>query len=65
MRHTIESNYDENIITYGCSAQILNLLAHDLGRDYENITKHIVQVHKYFRNHHLPKFYYEAAGGSA
>ncbi|GBN39480.1 hypothetical protein AVEN_243334-1 [Araneus ventricosus] len=50
-------------LTYGCSAHILNLLAKDLVKT--DITKHVTNILKYFRNHHLPKAWYHAEGGSA
>lgn len=49
------------IIQYGCSAHQLNLLAKDL--EITGIQQHIVQIVKYFRNHHLPSAWYKAAGG--
>ena len=42
----------ENLITYGCSAHYLNLLAEEISK--KDILKHIAEVHKYFRNHHVP-----------
>lgn len=41
-----------NIITYGCSAHILNLLYKDIIP--KQIATEIIRVHKYFRNHHQP-----------
>jgi uncharacterized protein YuzB (UPF0349 family) len=66
MREELEKgNDDDNIdvITYGCSAHLLNLLAKDLV--VGNVKEHVVQIIKYFRNTHLPKAWYHAAGGSA
>lgn len=63
MRKDLEDMPENNIISYGCSAHILNLLAHDLGKDFLSIQKHIVRVAKYFRNHHLAKSWYVRAGG--
>ena len=40
-----------NLIAYGCTAHILNLLAHDL--EIPHVKEHVVQVVKYFRNNHL------------
>lgn len=45
------SDADSNIITYGCSAHLLNLLAKDF--EMPNATKHIEKVVKYFRNYHF------------
>ncbi|CAH0563065.1 unnamed protein product [Brassicogethes aeneus] len=49
MRTNLES---DNLIQYGCSAHVLNLLALDL--DNSAVTDHILRVIKYFRNKHLP-----------
>lgn len=69
MRKNIKdsNNEQEFIVTYGCSAHILNLLAQDLGKNYDNEQnqKHVIYVLKYFRNHHLPKAWYNEAGGKA
>ncbi|CAH0547128.1 unnamed protein product [Brassicogethes aeneus] len=43
---------DVNIIQYGCSAHMLNLLAQDL--EIPEATQAIIKVIKYFRNKHLP-----------
>ncbi|KAL4083282.1 hypothetical protein QTP88_028611 [Uroleucon formosanum] len=50
-----------DIITYGCSAHILNLLAHDL--EVDSIKSNIKQVIKYFRNSHKIGAKYKQAGG--
>jgi hypothetical protein len=65
MRKNVEEMDRSNIICYGCSAHIMNLLAHDLGKDFGPIQKQIVSISKYFRNHHLQKFWYTEAGGSS
>lgn len=55
MRQDLELKYEsENscLISYGCSAHWLNLLGQDITPD--TIIKHVVEVHKYFRNHHAP-----------
>ena len=52
-----------NVITYGCSAHLLNLLAKDL--NVEDIMSHIVQIVKYFRNNHLARALLSTEGGSA
>lgn len=54
---------NKNIITYGCSAHYLNLLAHDL--QIKTIIENVKQINKYFRNHHFPAAKYKNAGGSA
>lgn len=40
------------LITYGCAAHWLNLLGQDITPS--SITKHVTDIHKYFRNHHAP-----------
>ena len=43
---------DNELITYGCSAHLLNLVGQDLTPS--NIICQIVEINKYFRNHHVP-----------
>ena len=50
----------EEIITYGCSAHLLNLLSQDM--QIKNIKEHITEIIKYFWNHHIPGSLYKAAG---
>lgn len=52
-----------DIITYGCSSHILNLLAHDL-EDLE-VKNNIKQIIKYFKFHHFPAAKYKELGGSS
>lgn len=52
----------DNIITYGCSAHLLNLLSQDM--QIKNIKEHITEIIKYFRNHHIPGSLYKQAGGA-
>lgn len=52
-----------DIITYGCSAHILNLLAHDI--EIPGIKKQIKTIMKYFRNTHFAAAKYKEAGGKA
>lgn len=61
MRSHLEKSEDVDIIQYGCSAHILNLLAKDL--EIPAVTTSIVKVIKYFRNHHIPAALYKQAGG--
>lgn len=54
MRELLENGgYNENlnVITYGCSAHILNLLANAV--KYPNVNEQVIQVIKYFRNNHF------------
>lgn len=50
-----------DIITYGCSSHIFNLLAHDIEKP--GVADHIKQIIKYFRNTHVPSAKYRQAGG--
>ncbi len=43
---------DSSLISYGCASHWLNLLGVDITPD--SVIKHIVDIQKYFRNHHLP-----------
>ena len=55
MRQDLGLKYEgENscLISYGCAAHWLNLLGQDITP--KTIIKHVVEVHKYFRNHHAP-----------
>lgn len=67
MRRDLQERCNSNIISYGCSAHCCNLLAQDFGKMNNNpkVKEHIMQILKYFKNHHLPKAWYEAANGSA
>ena len=40
------------MIFYGCSAHWMNLLPHDICP--VSIIKHVIEIQKYFRNHHQP-----------
>lgn len=61
MRRELEMQEDTDIIQYGCSAHLLNLLAGDV--EIKGVTKHIMKVVKYFRNKHLPAAWYKEAKG--
>lgn len=52
-----------DIITYGCSAHLLNLLSKDF--EIGIIKEHVVQIVKYFRNNHAASALYKAEGGRA
>ena len=56
MRAALEQE-DSGLITYGCASHWLNLLGHDLTKS--NVMKQIVEVQKYFRNHHKPNAWLE------
>jgi len=57
-----EDNQNGAIITYGCSAHMLNLLSADV--EVSGVKDEIVSIAKYFRNRHLPAAWFKAAGGS-
>lgn len=61
MRRNLEQREDIDVITYGCSAHLLNLLAHDM--EISNVKEHIVYVMKYFRNNHFALAEYRKEGG--
>lgn len=58
---------NDTILTYGCNAHMLNLFAHDVSKLKNNreVQQNVVKIIKFFRNHHLPKAWYEANGGTA
>ena len=56
-----ERSGGQDVITHGCSAHLLNLLAHDV--EIKGVKEHVVQIVKYFRNTHLPAAWYRATGG--
>lgn len=51
MRRLLDENEDLDIITYGCAAHILNLLANDIS--YPNVKEQVLQIIKHFRNNHF------------
>jgi len=51
-----------DIITYGCSAYILNLLAHDI--EILGIKSNIKKIMKYFRNTHFAAAKYKQANAT-
>ncbi|QQP50145.1 Transposase, partial [Caligus rogercresseyi] len=64
MRTNLEETLEhKKLVTYGCSAHILNLLAHDL--EIPNIKDQVVHVIKYFRNNHFASATYRADGNKA
>lgn len=60
MRKQLEADSD-CVVSYGCSAHYMNLLAKDV--EIKGVKEHVVHVMKYFRNCHLPGAWYKAAGG--
>lgn len=62
MRKTVEEKIGpKNVITYGCSAHLLNLLCKDL--QVKDVKEHVVQIVKYFRNNHLARAKFSQSGG--
>nr|XP_047140637.1 uncharacterized protein LOC124815858 [Hydra vulgaris] len=61
MRQVLSSERDI-IITYGCAAQMLNLLANNL--NIENVSKHVTQIIKCIRNNHQGGAIYKLGGGT-
>lgn len=67
MSKEIQTDTNNEIIAYGCGAHMLSLLSKDISKigNFTSIQQHIVQIIKFFRNHHLPKAYFESAGGTS
>lgn len=53
---------DRNLLVYGCNAHLLNLLGQDITPS--SVMKHVVEVQKYFRNHHQPSAWLCECDGS-
>lgn len=51
MKELLENKYPR-LITYGCSSHHMNLLEKVVTPN--SVLKHIVEVNKFFRNHHQP-----------
>jgi hypothetical protein len=51
MRHALHED-NSDLIVYGCSPHLLNMLGEDLTPTA--IMKHVKEVNKFFRNHHKP-----------
>lgn len=51
MRELVSEKYP-HIITYGCSAHYLNLVEKEVTP--KTVLKHIIEIQKFFRNHHQP-----------
>lgn len=62
MRQELARDDEAGIITYGCSAHLLNLFAHDI--ELPGVKEHIKQVVKYFRNTHFAGMRYKNEGGT-
>lgn len=59
MRQLLENRVDLDVITYGCSAHVLNLLAGDC--QFPNVKEHVLVIVKYFRNNHFANALYRAS----
>lgn len=62
MRELLAKSEDINVITYGCSAHLFNLLSGDV--EIRGVKENLVSVIKYFRNKQLPAAWYKNAGGT-
>ncbi|KAB7500239.1 hypothetical protein Anas_10995, partial [Armadillidium nasatum] len=51
----------KTIISYGCSAHYINLLEQEVTPN--SILKYIIQIQKFFRNHHQPHGWLKEKGG--
>ena len=63
MRRQLEENISSDLLTYGSSAHLLNLLGQDV--QIPEVREQVIQIIKYFRNTHLPAAKYRASGGKA
>ncbi|KAI6649837.1 Transposase [Oopsacas minuta] len=63
MRRDLQKKIPNEILTYGCSAHLLNLLAQDV--QITGVKEQVVQIVKYFRHTHLPAARYKQAGGNS
>ena len=61
IRRNLEDQSHVDVITYGCSAHILNLLSADI--EVAGVKERIVSVVKYFRNKQMPAAWYKERGG--
>jgi len=61
MWENLQQREDVDLITYGCSAHLLNLLAKDL--EIPDIKEQVVQVVKYFRNNHFAAAAFKSNNG--
>lgn len=64
MRKELSTSEDlayQDIITYGCSAHLLNLSARDV--EIIGVAEHVKEVVKYFRNHHFAAAKYKQFKG--
>ena len=62
-RRQLQEREDLDIVTYGCSAHLFNLLARDV--DVKSVKDNIVHIVKYIRNTHMSAASYKAAGSKA
>lgn len=53
---------DPEIVAYGCGSHLTNLLGQDITP--QNVMKHITEIQKYFRNHHIPGAWLSETPGS-
>ena len=61
MRNELE-NDDDSVVTYGCLAHVLNLLGQDITP--QALIKHITEINKFFRNHHVPSAWLKSQLGA-
>ena len=60
MRNQLGAN--SSVLTYACSSHVADRLAKDV--DTCSVKSEIVEIAKYFRNHHLPGAWYKKEGGN-
>lgn len=60
MRDLLNKNDEFDLITYGCSAHVLNLLANDIAMAYPGVKEHLLEIIKYFRNNQFANACYRS-----
>lgn len=65
MRKDLEKEYQEEyFISYGCASHYINLAGQEISKKTTDVFKHVVEVQKYFRNHHKPAALLKSYQGS-
>lgn len=62
MRNELNKDKKLDLITYGCSAHLLNLLSNDI--KIPGVKEHVVQIIKYFRNNHFANAKFKEGGST-
>ena len=60
MRDLLGNNDEFNLIAYGCSAHVLNLLANNVIIAYPGIKENVLEIIKYFCNNQFANACYKS-----